>query len=288
LKPKKLSRKDLNLKTDEFVELTSDVISTVVEHKNQVYIGIGAVATVIVLVLAGMFFYQKYNERALAEFDVGWGLFNKTDQQGQVVRTRADIDQAGRSFERCFTKYPRSKTAPKALYYYGITQLHLDNKEKALEAFQKFIDKYADDGLAGEVTALLASAYMHAEDYPKALQYFEKQMEYLESSADISLNLLRQGMCQLKMEKYEEARTIFQRISTEYADSPWLTEANDYAMLLPEAKKEAVPAEDVAPPDMPVQAPDQLSSGEASEAAIEPPSSDESSSEVVETHNNTE
>ncbi|MBN2382386.1 tetratricopeptide repeat protein [bacterium] len=257
MKPqKKLSRKELNLKHDEFVDFTTRALITISEKKNQLLVMASALAVIILIVLGGLFLFSKYNEHADELLIAGWDQFNKTDEQGQVKREVADIEQAAKSFEQCFTKYSHSKAAAKALYLYGITQLHLNNIDGAESAFQKYNEKYATDQLQKEVAGLLASTYMERGDFQKAFEAYQQQSTKLEHAADISLNLLKQGICQYKLGKTEEARITLERVINEFTDSPWVTEAKDFLTLLPEQLAVSQPNEAMLVPSSPETAND--------------------------------
>ncbi|MFC1850362.1 tol-pal system YbgF family protein [candidate division CSSED10-310 bacterium] len=251
-KRKRITKKEL--KQDEFVTFTGNVIAFTLDHKQHIFIALGVLLIIGLGVATGFMLMQNYHEKAGQLFSLGWKEFHPPGQSADNKPPEKEkCQKAAAQFKASFTQYPRSKVAPQAIYYYGVCQMQLNNFQEAINFFQQFIEKYPENKFLFEVSSLLASSHLSMGHYQQAIDICQKITTDFESSPGLSYILLREGICYLKLQQYDQARTTFQRIIDEFSESPWVADANDYLLLIPEEVKneaaEKVPAENPLPSD---------------------------------------
>jgi tetratricopeptide (TPR) repeat protein len=236
LKPKKRISKE-DLKSDEFVTLTSDAISFFVDYRKQVYVALGVVAVIFIGIMAGFYLMRSYNERATELFSLGFTEFHpaKSEKAEEPkTQTKESLEKAAGYFKDTYSKYPRSTSAPLALYYLGVVELRLIQVDEAITSFTSFLDRYKSHELALEAGSLLGTALMAKGEYQKALDRFQSLAKTEAASpASQGLNKLREGICYYHLARVPEARQSFQKVVDDYATTPWVAEAKNYLTLLP-------------------------------------------------------
>ena len=92
----------------------------------------------------------------------------------QCAQLSKSIDLYGEAihnFKLLIEKYPNNKNTPKAMFLIGmIYENDIKNKDKAKEAYQKFIEKYPNDELSDDAKTLLQYIDLSDEELLKVLK----------------------------------------------------------------------------------------------------------------------
>lgn len=234
MKPqKKLTKQEL--KTDEFVTLTTNAIVFATARKYQILVALSIILVLIFGGLTGVYIKRMYDERASDQLSTALRLYNP-DADEQSPEQKSDpkvLAEASDRFNEIFEGYSRSKVASQALFYHAVTLLKQARTDEAIAALELFLQRFPLHPYKENVQTLLASALMTGEKYQKALEILDELAAAQKGTPAVSMTMLHQGMCYMQLQQYKEAREKFQAIISEYETTPWVTEAKDYLLLVP-------------------------------------------------------
>lgn len=134
-------------------------------------------------------------------------------------------------FEDIIDKYGVTQSANLSHYYLGMAYLHKEEYEKAIEALE---DYDADDHLTGSLAlGAIGDAYMELNKTDDAISYYLKAAEKEENKFTTPVFLMKAGVAYESDQKYEDAIKQFERIKKEY---PEALESRDIGKYITHAK----------------------------------------------------
>ncbi|MEL6834475.1 MAG: tetratricopeptide repeat protein [Bacteroidota bacterium] len=122
--------------------------------------------------------------------------------------------------------YGSTKAGNLALFYAGVSYLHLGQFEAAIDYLEDFSP-------AGDITPAMAAgtlgdAYSEANDFDKALSSYNKAVSNADNHLIAAYYLKKVGMLSERQGDKEAARAAYQTIKEEYADTPIATDIDKF------------------------------------------------------------
>jgi tetratricopeptide (TPR) repeat protein len=210
--------------TQPLALFTAKVIEYVKENLNQ----IASIASVILIIAAGIFYWQytslKAEKDSFSSFSRALTTMSmdvKTDTEREVVS-----QQALELFKNVVEKYPKTKTGAASLYYSGNCSLTLKNYDEAIDYYNKFLGKSDKSFVYLRALAYegLGYAYEGKGEFTKAIEWFEKQKNE-GKDVDISVALLSIARCQELSGDNAAACKSYTDFENEYSSSSFIETA---------------------------------------------------------------
>ncbi len=203
---------------------------------------------------------EKLSVRSEALINLGWCLYTRARNAAPGAPQQAeDLRDAQRAFEEFIAKYPQSPYMDQALFYLGDAHYMQGRPEKAIpfykrmldstaggksplrpdalyamavaleelgrddearSAYEAFLKEYDGHGLAHEVRVRLADLMMQAQD-PKTAERLLVAVAETDPPSDLAdYAWLRLGYARSLQKRDEEALAAYERVLTDFAESP--------------------------------------------------------------------
>ncbi|MCL4202167.1 MAG: tetratricopeptide repeat protein [Pirellulaceae bacterium] len=145
---------------------------------------------------------------------------------GESLYEERKFDEAAASYTAAKAKVEAGELAEKILYKLGWSQFQLKKYDEALAQFTDQAKSYAAGPLASDAALMKAECLFRLEDYKQALPAYEALEQVKLSSPSVSaLALLHGGQSASQLSEWKKAIGFFERLLKEYADSPYVPEA---------------------------------------------------------------
>ena len=129
-------------------------------------------------------------------------------------------------------EYGPTKAANLANYYIGISYLHLEQFEEAIDYLKQFD---ANDRLVSTIAlGAIGDAYVELEEYNKGITYYEKAASKNPNEFTSAIYLKKAGLVYEELGDYKKAVTSYEIIKKEY---PTADEARDIDKYISAAKQ---------------------------------------------------
>ena len=199
--------------TEQFIE----------KNQNAIMIGLGVVIVVVLAVLAYHNLYLKpKNEKAQAAIYKGERYFQ--NQQDSLALFGNGNDYIG--FEEVMNQFGGSKTADLAKAYAGISYSRLGDNEKALDYLTKF--KGGDKLITPAVTGAIGDVHMNLGNSDKAVNHFLKAAKAADDNMLSPIYYKKAGLAYIHAQNFDKAIETFEKIKNTYINSPEGQEADKY------------------------------------------------------------
>lgn len=168
---KKVSRKELLKKPDEFLTLSTKIIIFVREHVRQFqYLGIALAGLIIIGV--GINAYLKYiNNKGQNAYNMAlYSTLKYTDSEDN----QEGLKEAEELFNEVIDRYGISKASRLALPEVAYLKFLQKEYDEAITKYQDFLDKVSDDPYQSLAMMALAVCYEEKGDYEKAIGILEE------------------------------------------------------------------------------------------------------------------
>jgi len=100
--------------------------------------------------------------------------------------------------------------------------------EMAAAAFQEFLTSFPDSQLVGNAQYWLAESYYASNDFEQALLDFQVVIDEYPRSSKVPDALLKMGLCNYSLQRWEAARGTLTRVQQEYAETTAARLAGQY------------------------------------------------------------
>ena len=193
------------------------------KNQNAIMIGLGAIIVVVLAVLAYHNFYKKpRNEKAQVAIFKGERYFQ--NQQDSIALFGDGNDYIG--FEEVMNQFGGTKTADLARAYAGISYSRLGDNGKALEYLDKF--KGGDKLITPAISGAIGDVYMNMEKSNKAVKQFLRAAKSADDNLLSPIYYKKAGLAYLHAEDFDKAIETFKNIKKTYLNSPEGQEADKY------------------------------------------------------------
>lgn len=150
----------------------------------------------------------------------------------EIMDQTARLKKAAEIYEEILSKYPKSTAAKVALFESGNVYTLLSMDDKAYEQYVSLIEKYPDS-LSLSVLSHLRLAYLEQKkgNQSAAIDRFRMAYEMPESASKDQAGFELARALEVNG-KADEAKTLYQKLSEDYAKTPWGVEAKARLLLL--------------------------------------------------------
>jgi predicted negative regulator of RcsB-dependent stress response len=167
----KISRKELLKTEDEFITLSSKMITLAKDHQRELKL-IGVVLVCLVLIYLGINTYLRYiNNRAQDAYNIAYYAISKN------MDSRADKDSVKKSeelFNDVSKKYGISKAARLVLPELAYVNFLQQEYDEAISKYQEFLANAPDGPYRSLAETAIAVCYEEKGDLDKALHTLEE------------------------------------------------------------------------------------------------------------------
>jgi tetratricopeptide (TPR) repeat protein len=203
---------------DEITSSLQRVTETVYARKKQLVIAGVAIVVLIVVVSVWRVYAANRNAAAQTQLSHAINAFNDPNIKSDKERFDKTLSEAQKTRD----SYGSSPAGAIAQYYMGLSYEGLGDTAKADENLQQVI-QHGDESVAGVARFALAGIYKKHGDAAKAEELYKQLYEkggYSRSAAAYELAKLNEAN-----NKMDEAKNYYQKIVSEFPDSPFRQDA---------------------------------------------------------------
>jgi predicted negative regulator of RcsB-dependent stress response len=214
----KMSRHELK-ETDEITNSIQNVTEVVIARKKEVLIGLVAVVVIVGGIVGWKVYSANRTANAQSQLSQAISAFNDTNIKSDKDRFLRTLVEA----EKTRTEYGSTSAAVIAQYFEAISQEGLGDTAKAVDNLQQVI-KSGDETAAGIAKFALAGIYKKHGETAKAIDLYKDLYDkggYSKSAAIYELARLSEATS-----KTDEAKSYYEKIVTEFPESPFRQEAD--------------------------------------------------------------
>lgn len=216
---KKMTRKQLLKKQDEFLSLSAKVGDYVTSHLKQLqYLGI-AVGVLLLMILGGYTYYRHINNVGQEYYNEGYNAFMKDFNPNMKAK---DLKKPEELFQKVINDYGLSKASTLALPEEAYVEFLNKDYDDAITLYRKFLDKVSGNYRYESLARLaLAACYEQKGDLQTAIVTLKPILTELgnpfREPAMLSIARLYRLTHQVKMEK-----EVLKEFVATYKNSPFL------------------------------------------------------------------
>jgi tetratricopeptide (TPR) repeat protein len=215
-KKKRITRKELLKKPDEFLTFSSKAIGFLSDHQKPL-IGVIIGVVVVGLAFAGFRYFSNLSEqKASTLFEEGRSLYLAEISGDKTAPTE---EKAAGQFEKVIREYPSTKTARFTRLVYADMSYHRGDYQRAIELYQEALNAFSGEGAVQKlIWQGLAYTYEAQKDYKTAAEYFQRITETEDEfmKADASYNL---GRIMEALNHQDKALEAYNKLVENYPDS---------------------------------------------------------------------
>ena len=214
---KKVTRKDLLNKPDEFITYSQRLLNWAGDHRKTLSIGGAAVILLLVAVAAHSYFAEKAEKRAAT-------LLNAT-----LISYRSELEASGpekayektaQDFESLIDRYGSNDAGKQAKVFFGDICYAGKAYDRAAQFYRSALNDYAHEPFMHDlITVALGHALSEAGKYAEALQSFEKVASVSGEQALKAEALFNVAELDAREGQKEKSTEAFNRLAAEYPDT---------------------------------------------------------------------
>lgn len=144
--------------------------------------------------------------------------------QGESFYMQGKREEAVEAYSKLVADFNDSKMRSDAMYALGVTHEELGNYDKAGETYDTFIQEFTENELYNEVRMRRAETVLRLGDPGEAEDRFAK-VAAVEDFASADHATYRQAFCVAEQERFSEAGDLFVKITKDFPDSRYQSQA---------------------------------------------------------------
>jgi tetratricopeptide (TPR) repeat protein len=213
---KKVSRKQLLKKPDEFITFTGKTIQQIVTYQKQIFIAVGIVLAVVVIFSLMKFFTNRAENKAFT-------LLSQANSQYQSLLENMGpamaLREVEKNFDQILNEYSTYQSAHLARFYYANYSYKAGEYDKAVELYTKAREYFKDEPIyLNLILSGLGHSYEAKKDHEKSAEYFQMIL-----SSDIPLlkdeALFNLGKSYDVLGREAEKNDAYKTLISDYPDS---------------------------------------------------------------------
>jgi len=221
---KKFSRKEM--KEDTLVTFYYKAIEYFEEYKKYVFIGVGAIAVIILAFFLYSESKSSNNEKANVELSRVIPLY----EQGaylEAIEGKPGTQLVG--LKKIVEEYGNSDMGEVAKIYLANSYYNLGKFDEAM----KFYDDFGGDNETFQATAFagIAACYEAKNNIEDAVDYYRKAASVSKENVLNPQYLLSASINLITLNKKEEARELLKQIKKDFTNSPYTREIDRYLAI---------------------------------------------------------
>jgi len=219
-KKKKITRKELLKKEDEFISLSTRVALYVSAHVKQIQYVAYAIMVIAIIGIGIGLYIRHVNKKALAAYNLAYRSLvsdssAETPGEGTTERSVEALDGLIR-------KYGRTKTAAMAVPQLAYLKFDQGEYDEAISLYETYLKRDTSGSIYSSMAHFgLAAAYEAKGEYQPAISHLKKVVDgghgFLKEEAMFSLGRVYAVSGQVEM-----SRKIFQDFVNQFEGSPLL------------------------------------------------------------------
>ncbi len=211
------------------------LLLTMQEYRRAVLAGVGVLLAAVAIV-AGVLWYDHRTAEAALDLYREATRHYLTRPADKPEQADANLKEAIKKFRQVVEQYPRTPSAPLALYHLGNALVQANEIDAAIETYKRYVLLYGSHSvLLGLVQQRLGYAYLLKGDRDQAAKAFSTVLQ-LPSALNKDNALFELGKLEEAQSRPEGALSHYQQLIKEYPNSPFASEAAVRIKVL-EAKK---------------------------------------------------
>ena len=216
---KRVTRKELLKKEDEFVSLSSRAVQYVSAHLKQIQYLTFSILIIILIVLGISLYLRHLNKKALAAYNRAYrSLVSDSSPEATEDTMKRSVEE----FDKLIRKYGRTKMATLAIPQLAYLEYDQGNYDQAISLYQMYLKREKSDSIYASMAHFgLAAVYEAKGDYHSAIRHLKKIVEeghdFLREEALFSL-----GRVYALSGQREMSRETFKDFIDQFTESPLL------------------------------------------------------------------
>ena len=186
---KRVTRKELLKKEDEFVSLSARIYQYVAAHRAQIQWAAVSLAAILVIILGVSLYFRHLNQKALAAYNMAYkSLVSDTSSQAAEESIRRSTEE----LDRLIREYGWTKVATLAIPQLAYLKFGQGDYEEAISLYETFLEKAKTGSIYQPMAYFgLAACYEAKGEHQSAIDYLNKIIEdntsFLKEEAMFSL-----------------------------------------------------------------------------------------------------
>jgi tetratricopeptide (TPR) repeat protein len=216
----KMTRHELK-EQDEITTYLQKFTEFVVLYKKEFTTGLSIVAALAVIVFGWTYYRSSRNAKAQAQLSQAIDTFNDTTN---IKSDKERFEKTLAAAQKTYNDYGSLPAGNMALYYIGLSQDGLGDTPKSIQSLQEVSD-HGDPTVKAVAQFALGSIYKKHGDNQKAIDVYKRLYDtggYSKAAVAYELASLYEANNQL-----DPAKEFYQKVVTEFSDSPFRTNADD-------------------------------------------------------------
>lgn len=210
------------------------------DYRRPLLVGLG-VFLLAGAVVGGVLWFDRQAVQKAQELEREAMLQLLTASASDPQKAEASLKQAIAKYRQVADQYPRTPTAPLALFQAGNALVHANDLGGAIEAYQRFIALYGSNhGFAGLAQQRLAYAYLMKGDRDQAVKALTSILE-IPGALNRDQVLFELARLEESQSRPEGALAHYQELIKAHPNSPFASEASIRTKIL-DVKKAPDPA----------------------------------------------
>ncbi|RPH77829.1 MAG: outer membrane protein assembly factor BamD [Nitrospiraceae bacterium] len=218
------------------------------DYLRPVLVGLGVVV-LAATVVGGVFYVDRQATQKAQDLEQEAMRFLTAPSANDPQKADHALKEAIARYRQIVDQYPRTATAPLALYHLGNTLVQANEFSAAIDAYQRFLSLYSSNpSMAGLVQQRLAYVYLHKGDRDQAVKAFTGILE-TPGTLNRDQALFELARLEESQSRPEGALARYQELIKTYPNSPFTSEATIRTKIM-ETKKaqESTPPVPSTPP----------------------------------------
>lgn len=212
------------------------------DYRRPLLVGLG-VLVLAAAVVGGVFYVDRQAAQKAQDLEQEAMRFLTAPSANDPQKADHALKEAIAKYRQIVDQYPRTSTAPLALYHLGNTLVQANDLGGAIEAYQRFLTLYSSNpSMAGLVQQRLAYVYLHKGDRDQAVKAFTRILE-TPGTLNRDQALFELARLEESQSRPEGALARYQELIKSYPNSPFTSEATIRTKILDVKKsQESTPA----------------------------------------------
>jgi outer membrane protein assembly factor BamD (BamD/ComL family) len=236
----KVPAKTLHVDEAHFLSGLEHQLHRLQEYRRPLLVGL-AVLLLAAAAVGGVFWMDRQASQKAQELEREATRLVMARSTGDPKNAENLLKQAIVKYREIIEQYPRTASAPLAMFHLGNAQVQANDPSAAIETYQRFMVLYGGNpALAGLVQQRLAYSYLLKGDREQAARAFSAIVEspgtLLKDQALFELARLEEAQS-----RPEGALAHYQELIKTYPSSPFTSEATIRTKVLDVKSKEASP-----------------------------------------------
>jgi outer membrane protein assembly factor BamD (BamD/ComL family) len=193
-------------------------------YRRPLLVGLG-VLVLATAVVGGVFYVDRQAAQKAQDLEQEAMRFLTAPSANDPQKIDHALKEAIAKYRQIVDQYPRTSTAPLALYHLGNTLVQANEMSGAIDAYQRFLTLYSSNpSMAGLVQQRLAYVYLQKGDRDQAVKAFTGILE-TPGTLNRDQALFELARLEESQSRPEAALARYQDLIKTYPNSPFTSEA---------------------------------------------------------------